>query len=126
MSGLDVRLARAATWLGVAGVVAAVFTLTSGLWKAVEIRGSAIPVTIALGLLAVAGARLGNRVPVLVAGAGYLAAAALQLVQAGRDTNWLGGNGSTFSLFLGLGVGLLAVALAPTLDSDPDPDGETP
>lgn len=39
------------------------------------------------------------------------AAALLQLVQAGRDTNFLDGNGSTFSLLLGLGIGWAAVAL---------------
>jgi hypothetical protein len=36
----------------------------------------------------------------------------LQLVQAGRTTNWLDGNGSTVALLLGLGTGLLVSGLA--------------
>ena len=49
---------------------------------------------------------------VLVAGAGYAVATVLQLVQFGRSTNWLNGNGSTFVLLLGLAVGLLVVGLS--------------
>jgi len=118
MSGLDRRLARAAMWLGVVGVFAASFALASGPWKPADIKGLPVVVTIVLGLVAIVGARLTMRVVVLVSAVGYLAAALLQLAQFGRSTNWLGGSGSTFALFLGLGVGLLAVALAPTLDPD--------
>lgn len=118
MSGLDRRLARAAMWLGVFGVFAASFALASGPWKAADVKGPPAIVTIVLGLVAIAGALLAKRVLVLLSGVGYLAAALLQLAQFGRGTNWLGGSGSTFTLFLGFGVGLLAVALAPTLDPD--------
>lgn len=126
MRGLDYRLARAAMWLGVAGVLAASFALASGPWKAADIKGPPVIVTIVLGLLAIVGARLAMRLLVLFAAVGYLAAALLQLAQFGRPTNWLGGSGSTFALFLGLGVGMLAVALAPTLEPDrPNPDKVT-
>jgi hypothetical protein len=50
-----------------------------------------------------------------LSGVGFGRAALLQLIQFGRATNWLGGNGSTFSLFMALGIGLLvASTLAPT------------
>jgi hypothetical protein len=44
---------------------------------------------------------------------GFLVAGAVQLVLlAGGSSGFLGGNASTFSLWLGLGVGLIAVGLA--------------
>jgi len=47
------------------------------------------------------------------AGAGFLVAAVLQFAQLGRASNWLQGDGSTVSLFLGLGIGLLILGLTP-------------
>jgi hypothetical protein len=51
----------------------------------------------------------------------------LQLVQLGGDPNWLRGDGSTFSLFLGVGVGLLVLGLVrePAADS-PGPHSAGP
>jgi hypothetical protein len=49
---------------------------------------------------------------VIISGAGFAVAAAIQLVQFGRPTNWLAGDGSTFTLLLGLAVGLVAVGTA--------------
>ncbi|HXD25573.1 MAG TPA: hypothetical protein VN609_06550, partial [Propionibacteriaceae bacterium] len=66
-----------------------------------------------LGLLAVVAGWLDERALMLGAGAGFLIAAAVQLVLlAGGRSGFLGGNASTFSLWLGLGVGLVAVGLA--------------
>lgn len=104
-------LDRAAAVLGAAGVIAVVFWPLSGdPWEFTKIGPAAAGITVILGGVAVAGGRLGRPELTIVAGAGHLLAALLQLAQAGRDTNWVGGDGSTFSYFLGLGVGLLAVA----------------
>jgi hypothetical protein len=104
-------LDRAAAALGSAGVLAVVFWPLSGdPWEFTKIGPVAAAVTVILGGVAVAAGRLGRPELGLVAGAGYLLAALLQVAQAGRDANWVGGDGSTSSYFLGLGVGLLAIA----------------
>jgi hypothetical protein len=70
-------------------------------------------VALVLGLLAVVAGWLDERTLMLAAGAGFLIAAAVQLVLlAGGGSGFLGGNASTFSLWLGLGVGLVVVGLA--------------
>ena len=56
---------------------------------------------------------------ILTVGAGFAVAALLQLVQFGHATNWLGGNGSAFSLVLALGVGVLALAALGPTDTPP-------
>lgn len=112
-------LDRATTVLGIAGVVAVVFwPLNGDPWEFVKIGPAAAVVTVILGGVAVAGGRLGRSALALAAGAGFVLAALLQLAQFGRGTNWVGGNGSTFSYFLGLGVGLLAVAAVRRTDTD--------
>jgi hypothetical protein len=112
-------LDRAATVLGAAGVVAVVFWPLSGdPWELTKVGPVAAAITVILGGVAVTGGRLGRSELILVAGAGYLLAALLQLAQAGRGANWVGGDGSTFSYFLGLGVGLLAVATARRTEID--------
>lgn len=117
----------AAVALGVGGVLAVVFAVIKGdPYGMVTLGGAAALVTVVLGAAASAGGRLGRPVLIVAAGVGYLAAAALQLAQVGRDTNWLGGDGSTIALFLGLGAGLLALASArtPALSATTDPDSE--
>jgi hypothetical protein len=79
----------------------------------VRVEGAGLAVLLVLSALAVVAGRLSRRPLAAVAGAGFAAAAVLQLVQLGRDTNWLDGDGSTVSLFLGLGIGLLVLALTP-------------
>ncbi len=76
-------------------------------------------VTIVLALAALAGALASARALVVLAGAGFLAAAALVLVQwfGKNDPNWLGGSGSTMAFFGAAGIGLLVLALAPADDS---------
>lgn len=116
------RLTRAAVVLGVAGLVSPLIALPpSGLYGFVRVKGAAIVVVVVLSLLAIVAGRTGRRPLVALAGAGFVVAALLQLVQFGRATNWLDGDGSTVSLLLGLGVGLLTLGLVPL----PAPDGGT-
>lgn len=104
------RLDRAAIVLGVVSIVSAVFVFVPVF---VEIRAAGLVVVVVLGLLAVVGGWLDERTLVIAAGVGFLVAGALQLVLlAGGSSGFLGGNASTFSLWLGLGVGLIAVGLA--------------
>jgi hypothetical protein len=73
-----------------------------------------VVVTLVLAAAAIAGGYLRLRPLVLLAGAGFLAAAVTQVVQASLGgTNTLGGDGSTVGLHLGFAVGLLAVGLTP-------------
>ncbi|WP_199434487.1 Rv1678 family membrane protein [Qaidamihabitans albus] len=107
---------RAVVALGVAALLSTVFALSPGghlPYDFLQLRGAGLVVVTAIGILAVAGGLLRSRIVVLIAGAAFLGAAVVQLLQAGRDTNWLEGNGSTLSLLLGLGVGLLVTGLVP-------------
>jgi hypothetical protein len=89
---------RAALTLGAVGVVSPVFALsTSSNNNFVLVRDASLVVLVILGACAVIGGATALRPLVLVAGAGYAVATVLQLVQFGRSTNWLNGNGSTFS-----------------------------
>ena len=104
-------IGRAALALGAFGVLSPVFALTtSSNNNFVLMKPAAIFVLPVLGLLTIVGVLLENRIVIMTAGAGFAVAALLQLVQFGHATNWLGGNGSTFSLLLALGVGLLTLA----------------
>ncbi len=106
------RLGRAALALGVAGVISPVFALsTSSNNNFVLVQNAGLVVLPVLGVVAVLGVALARRLLVILAGAGFAGAALLQLVQFGRATNWLDGNGSTFSLLMALGIGLLTVGL---------------
>jgi hypothetical protein len=97
--------------LGTLGLLAPLFALsTSSNNNFVVVQGLALAVFPLLGLVAVVGALTRRRVVIAVAGAGYALAALVQLAQLGRDANWLGGSGSTFSLLLALAVGLLLTA----------------
>lgn len=119
-------LDQAATALGVAGVVSLVFSLTtSSNNNFVTVQGAGLIVFPVLGACALLGGVTGRRILVQVAGAAYVAAAILQLVQFGRSTNWIDGSGSTFALLLGLGIGLLVVGLAPRYDHRESSAGDT-
>ncbi len=107
-------LDQAATTLGVAGVASLVFSLTtSSNNNFVTMQGAGLIVFPVLGLGAVIGGITGRRILVRLTGAGYGAAAILQLAQFGRSTNWIDGSGSTFALLLALAIGLLVVGFAP-------------
>ena len=106
-------LDRAALVLGVVSIVSAVFVFVHGTFQLVQIAAAGLVVALVLGLLAVVGGWLDERALMLAAGAGFSIAAAVQLVLlAGGSSGFLGGNPSTFSLWLGLGVGLIAVGVA--------------
>ncbi|XAS66717.1 hypothetical protein V3C33_14685 [Micrococcaceae bacterium Sec5.7] len=110
------RFDRAAVVLGVAALLGSLFAFSTGGPAPVDfihVRGAGLIVIVALGVVAVLGGVLRRRVLVIVAGAGLVAAAVIQLLQAGQPVNWLGGDGSTLALMGGLGFGLLAVALTP-------------
>ena len=78
-------------------------------------------VTIVLSLAALAGCLSGSDLLAAAAGGGFLAAALLQLVQAGSEPNFLGGRPSTFSFFLMIGIGLLALTYPPDALEGTDP-----
>lgn len=107
---------QAALTLGLVGLISPLFALsTSSNNNFVLVRDLGLLVFPVLGLIAVAGALTMRSILILVSGAGFAVAALLQLIQFGHATNWLGGSGSTFSLFMALGIGLLvAGTLAPT------------
>ena len=103
---------RAAMLLGAVAVLSPIFRLsTSSNNNFVSMGNGAIVVALLLGLLALAGGYTSQSVLVVAAGAGFGLAALVQLVQLPLSSNWLGGSGSTFSLFLAFSIGLLAVGI---------------
>lgn len=74
---------------------------------------AAIIVVPVLGLVVLVGAATGLRLLVFIAGLGFALSALLQVSQFGESPNWLGGDGTTFSLLLGLAVGSIAVSMIP-------------
>jgi hypothetical protein len=105
-------LDRAAMLLGIVSIISAAFVFVHGELQLVQIRAAGFVVALVLGLLAGVAGWLGERTLILAAGAGFLLAAAVQLgMLAGGSAGLLGGNPSTFSLWLGLGVGLIAIGM---------------
>ena len=105
---------RAALVLGVVSIVSAVFVFVDGTFQLVQIRAAGLVVALVLGLLAVVASLLEERALMLAAGVAFLLAAAVQLtLLAWGSSGFLGGNASTFSLWLGLGVGLIAIGMVP-------------
>jgi hypothetical protein len=108
------RLDRAALALGAVSIISTAFAFAQGDLQFVQIRAAGLVVALVLGLLAVVAGWLGERTLILAAGAGFLLAATVQLgMLAGGGAGLLGGNASTFSLWLGLGVGLIAIGMVP-------------
>jgi hypothetical protein len=109
----DEAVWRSAWVLGVGGLLCGVFTFIDAVqYRLVRVEGWSLAVLLALAGLAIAAGVLRQRLLVVAAGGGFLLAALLQLI-AWTGSNWLGGDGSTVSLFAGLGVGLLALGLTP-------------
>ena len=105
-------LDRAALVLGAVSIVSAGFVFVHGTFQLVQIGAAGLVVALVLGLLAIVAGWLDEGILMLAAGVGFLLAAAVQLVQlASGSSGFLGGNASTFSLWLGLGVGLTAVGV---------------
>jgi hypothetical protein len=112
MTGLD----RAAVALGVVSVASVGVAQARDRYQFLELRTSwSIAVAVGLGLCAVLAGLTRRRWAAAATGAMFLAAAVVQVPVWGGSNNWLGGNGSTVSLWLGLGIGLLAVGLADRL-----------
>lgn len=104
---------RAAISLGAVSLLSLLFLVIKRELHFVEIPKTGIAVAIVLGLLAIAGGWLANRLLVTAAGAGFLIAAALQVIlQTAGSSLANGSNGSTMGLWLGLGAGLLAIGLS--------------
>lgn len=121
----DRRLDRAALVVGVAALVSSLFALTTGRPAPVDlvhVGGPGVVVLLVFGVAAVLGGVLHRPTLVVVAGAGLIVAALLQLAQLGRQANWLSGNASTLSLMGGLGLGLLAIVLTNRLIRSPRKD----
>jgi hypothetical protein len=112
---LDYRkLDRAAIVLGAVSIMSAGFIFVHGTFQLVQIGAIGLVVGSVLGLLAIAAGLLAERMLMLAAGAGFLVAAAVQLVMlSGGSSGFLGGNASTFSLWLALGMGLIALGMVP-------------
>ncbi|WP_100444027.1 Rv1678 family membrane protein [Glycomyces xiaoerkulensis] len=112
MSGAH-RFDRAAITLGLASIAAVVFALDLGEFRFMTVGGASIAVALGLGGLAVvAGAASWRPLTVLI-GIGFAAAAALQLIAAAVGGDWMGGNLSTMSFWIGLAAGLVLAGAAP-------------
>jgi thiosulfate dehydrogenase [quinone] large subunit len=103
---------RYALALGIASVVSAGFVVTGGDWRFVEMTPVTASVAVVLGLVACLAARLGRPPLVLAAGALFLVAAVVVLVELGLELSLTGATASVFSLWLGLGAGLVAAGRA--------------
>ena len=107
-------LDRAALVLGVVSIASALFVFTSGELEVVRVQVAGVVVALVLGLLAIAAGWLESRTLIFAAGVGFLVAAGVQLGLLARGSGgFLGGNASTFSLWLGLGFGLIAIGMVP-------------
>jgi hypothetical protein len=112
---------RVALVLGVVSIVSALFVFVDGSFQLIQIRAGGLVVALVLGLLAVVAGLLKERALVLATGVAFLLAAAVQLgLLAMGSSGLLGGNASTFSLWLGLGVGLIAIGMVPVHEETED------
>jgi hypothetical protein len=116
-------LDRAGIALGLVSILSAGFMFVDGAFQVIQIGAIGLVVALVLGLLAVAAGLLSEGALMLVSGLGFLLAASFQIAQlAGGSSGFLGGNASTFSLWLALGVGLIAIGMVPR----PEAGEETP
>lgn len=107
-------LDRAALVVGVASIASGLFVFASGELEVVRVQVAGVVVALVLGLLAIAAGWLESRTLIFAAGVGFLVAAGVQLGLLARGSGgFLGGNASTFSLWLGLGFGLIAIGMVP-------------
>jgi hypothetical protein len=99
--------------LGAMSIISVAFVFVHGTFQLVQIGAAGLVVALVLGLLAVLAGWWGEPTLMLAAGTGFLLAAAVQLILLAGASGVLGGNASTFSLWLGLGVGLIAIGMVP-------------
>ncbi|SDX71753.1 hypothetical protein SAMN05661080_00941 [Modestobacter sp. DSM 44400] len=126
------QLFQAGYGLSAAAGVATVSAVVPGndAVRFVTVPPAAVAALVVVALLGVLGTRLG-RASLLAAASGLSGAVSLlQLVQAGRSWNWLGGNGSTAAFFAALAIGfgaLCHVAVARSRGARTDqPQPESP
>ncbi|WP_455352079.1 Rv1678 family membrane protein [Streptomyces sp. SYSU K217416] len=112
-------IARTAAGLGLGAAASGVLGIADALpWGIVTLGGTGTLILLLLAVVTVAAGLLALRALILLAGAGFLAASVLQLVQIGwTGANLLGGDGSTVALLLGFAVGLLALGAARAPDT---------
>lgn len=102
---------RAALVLSGAAAAATMFVLAprNDAVRFIAVEPPVIGVLLVVALLGLLGARAGQPTWSALAGGIAVLAALLQLGQFGRDTNWLGGNGSTAAFLAALGIGFWAL-----------------
>lgn len=115
-------LDRAAIVLGAVSILSAAFIFVHDTFQLVQIGAVGLVVALVLGLLAIAAGWLAEAALMLAAGVGFLVAAAAQLTLLAGGNGLLGGNASTFSLWLGLGVGLIAIGSVPRPETGQETD----
>lgn len=119
------RLDRGATVLGLVSWASFPVAQLRERFAILPLESWSIAVAVLLGLAAVAAGLTRRRWAANATGVAFLAAAAVQVAVWTAGDNWLGGNGSTASVWLGLGVGLIAVGSADRLWPDVTPGGTT-
>ena len=107
----DSRVRQAGYGLSAAAAVSILFLLapSNDAVRLIQIGAVAAVILLILAVLGALSARTGKAALYLATGLLALAAAVLQLIQFGRDTNWIGGNGSTIAWLAGLGIGFAAL-----------------
>jgi hypothetical protein len=111
MRGVD----RAAVALGAASLASVGIAELKDRYQVIELRSWSVALAIGLGLCAIVAGLTRQRWAAAATGAVFLVAAVVQVPVWGSGDNWLGGNGSTSSLWLGFGLGLAAAGLADRL-----------
>ena len=108
------QVQRASYILSGAAAAATLFVLAprSDAVRFIAVEPPVIGVLLVIALLGWLGARTGGSVWSALAGGIAVLAGLLQLGQFGRDTNWLGGNGSTAAFLAALGIGFWALWFA--------------
>ena len=107
----DGRVRQAGYGLSAAAAVSILFLLapSNDAVRLIQIGAVAAVILLIVAVLGALSARTGKAALYLATGLLALAAAVLQLIQFGRDTNWIGGNGSTVAWLAGLGIGFAAL-----------------
>jgi hypothetical protein len=117
MTGLD----RAAVALGLASLASLAVAQLRERFAILPLDSWSVWIAVGLGLAAIVAGLTRRRTVATATGAAFLVAALVQVAFWAAGDNWLGGNGSTASVWLGLGTGLVLVGTADRIW----PDGTT-
>lgn len=117
MTGLD----RAAVALGLASLASLAVAQLRERFAILPLHSWSAWIAVGLGLAAIVAGLTRRRTVATATGAAFLVAALVQVAFWAAGDNWLGGNGSTASVWLGLGTGLVLVGTADRIW----PDGTT-